>query len=71
MRFEFSALRMKPLGIRKIRARVAGHQNCRICHSESKLGRAREKEDDRREVDQQLEPENGSVLEMQDGRRII
>ena len=33
---------MKPVGKKKIRTKVAGHQNCAICHPEQKSGKARD-----------------------------
>ena len=34
---------MRPLGTKKTCTRVAGHQDCAVCHEDSKVGRAREK----------------------------
>lgn len=34
---------MKPLGTKKTRTRVKDHQNCSVCHPDSKGGRAAEK----------------------------
>ena len=34
---------MKPLGKKKTRTRFSGHQDCDICHPDTKAGRAAEK----------------------------
>lgn len=34
---------MKPQGRKKTRTRVAGHQDCAVCHPDAKSGKARER----------------------------
>lgn len=34
---------MKPQGRKKTRTRVAGHQDCALCHPDTKSGKARER----------------------------
>lgn len=45
---------MKPLGSHKTHDHVAGHQNCAICRPEKKGGRAYEKTETEKEIEDQM-----------------
>jgi len=45
---------MKPLGKPKLtKTKVAGHQNCAVCHPDTKGGRTREKRMSKQEIESQ------------------
>jgi hypothetical protein len=55
---------VKPLGSRKFRRTIEGHQDCSTCHPELKSGRALEERVTRREVVTQFVPTGDGEREL-------